>query len=84
MRNTILECIYNVLRSYPEAPFNSRVIADTCVLTTEEVESVLDQLIDDGFIMRKEGLTNAYRLTAEGLKKATAFYAAHGDVTGTN
>jgi predicted transcriptional regulator len=84
MINTVLECIYNVLRSYPEAPFNSRVIADTCQLTIDDVQIVLDQLISNGLLVRKQGLSNTYQLSPEGLTKAKAYYKAVPDVTDIN
>jgi predicted transcriptional regulator len=74
MKVKIVTCIFSILRSYPEAPFNSRVIAESCELTMDEVQEVLNELVQDGLLIKKEGLSSTFMLSPEGLTEAHSFY----------
>jgi predicted transcriptional regulator len=67
MRNDVFGCISELVKEDLDAPFNARIISDSCKLPLEETERIFAGLQRDEFIKRKlKILKYTYTLTNKG------------------
>jgi predicted transcriptional regulator len=71
MRNSVLSCIYIVIRDFPDSPFNARMISETCGLKATDVKAVFINLQKEGIIRKKHRiLSHTFRITEAGIEEA--------------
>jgi hypothetical protein len=71
MRTSVLSCIYVLIKDFPDAPFNARMISETCGLKETDVKAVFINLQKEGVIRKKlRILSHTFRITEAGIEEA--------------
>jgi predicted transcriptional regulator len=69
LKMDVLRSIRVIITEYPDAPFSTKMIADTCKADSRQVEKIFEQLHVEGLIKRKFNfLRYTYSLTPAGVE----------------